>query len=444
MGRQPNRRPKIYEGADGWWHCYLTVGKKPDGNLDRRHLRGKTATAVAEKIEALQASLRVGHVPEVGARASTGEWLDHWLTTIAARKVRASTLEGYESKVRHRLVPGLGHHPLVKLTADHVESYFVKLEQEVAPATALQIFRILSRALKVARQRGKIGHNPCDLVDPPSAEPAEPEPPTVEETRRILTAAADTRAPARWWIALGLGLRQGEALGLLRTDVNLDFDPPTLAVRKPIGRRKWRHGCEDPSACAAQRCKRKPCRPGCRRHKRTCPPPCRPGCTRHASTCPQRTGGGLVAGDPKSRKGRRVIPLPPPLVELLREHLAAQDAERATAARWYDHGLVFAQPNGKPIHPRADWGAWKELLRAAGVADYRLHDARHGTATTWLEAGLDERVVMELLGHSQISMTRRYQHVRAAFLRTAAAQMTGALELVQPERATTRRLRVVE
>lgn len=444
MGRQPNRRPKIYEGADGWWHCYYTVGKKPNGKLDRRHLRGRTATEVAEKIAALEAKLRGGHTPEVGARATVADWLEHWLTTIAARKCRPSTLEGYASKIRHRLIPGLGHHRLDKLTPEQIEAYFSMLETEVKPATALQAYRILSRALKVAYQRGKIGYNPCAKVDPPSLDDDEIVPPTAEETRRILGAAADTRHPARWWIALGLGLRQGESLGLLWADVNLDFDPPTLWVRKPIGRRKWKHGCGDPVACAKRKCKTRPCPTGCRRHQRTCPPPCPPDCRRHASTCPERHGGGLVAGDPKSKKGRRPVPIPPVLVDLLRQLRAEQEAERRAAPQWFEHGLVFAQRNGRPINPRTDWGDWKALLKAAGVGDYRLHDARHGTATTWLEAGIDERVVMEFLGHSQVSLTRRYQHVRSAFLRTAAEQVAGALKLVQPDGATTRHLRAVK
>jgi integrase len=118
------------------------------------------------------------------------------------------------------------------------------LEAEVAPATALQCFRILSRSLKVAQQRGRISHNPCGLMDPPSAAKAEIEPPTAQETARLLTAAGDN---PRWWIALGLGLRQGEALGLRWADVDLDGEPPTLTVRRALSRRRWQHGCTWPS-----------------------------------------------------------------------------------------------------------------------------------------------------------------------------------------------------
>ena len=61
----------------------------------------------------------------------------------------------------------------------------------------------------------------------------------------------------------------------------------------------------------------------------------------------------------------------------MRAHRTAQLEERLRAgSEWQDNGLVFTQPNGKPVDPRADNRAWKALLRDAGVRDARLHDAR--------------------------------------------------------------------
>jgi integrase len=61
---------------------------------------------------------------------------------------------------------------------------------------------------------------------------------------------------------------------------------------------------------------------------------------------------------------------------------------------------MFAQPNGKPIDPRRDHAEWKALLRAAGVREARLHDARHTAANTLLRMGLPERAVMDVMGWS--------------------------------------------
>lgn len=75
------------------------------------------------------------------------------------------------------------------------------------------------------------------------------------------------------------------------------------------------------------------------------------------------------------------------------------------------HELVFARKDGAPINYRADWQVWKDYLKLAGVPEGRVHDGRHTAATTLLLLGIDPRVVMEILGWSQVSMLTRYQHV---------------------------------
>jgi integrase len=72
---------------------------------------------------------------------------------------------------------------------------------------------------------------------------------------------------------------------------------------------------------------------------------------------------------------------------------------------------VFRQPNGKPIDPKRDHDAWKDLLKAAGVRDARLHDARHTAATMLLLLSVPDRAVMDVMGWSEMSMLTRYQHV---------------------------------
>lgn len=443
-------RPTVYKGADGWWHSYVTVGRKPDGKLDRRHIRAKTRASTIEKVDELEDQLRGGHVPQAGSTETLATWLEHWLTTIAARRCRRSTLDGYESKIRHRIAPALGHHRLKRLTAEHVEAWLAELEDEVKPATALQCFRILSRALKVAAQRKRIPRNPCELVDPPGVSRAECIPFDADEVGQILAAAAARRERVRWWVALGLGLRQGEALGLMWPHV--DLERATLTVAWELIRIKWRHGCDDPARCVQTRhgcddrgrcgevcpkprtaCRTAACRPGCRRHKRACPAPCSPGCTDHQSTCPRRVKGGLVLDEPKSRKSKRTLPLPPVLVELLREHRQAQRAERLAAGPlWeqpFDAPLVFAQPNGRPVNPRADWGQWKALLAEAGVRDDRLHAARHTFASLTIDDGANVKVVQEWLGHAQASLTQdTYAHVFAKRMRVSADQLGVTLE----------------
>ena len=196
--------------------------------------------------------------------------METWLTTIAPRRIRRSTLETtYAPKVRNRIIPGLGKHRLDRLTPEHIERFYTRLEAEgLAPATVLQIHRILSRALKVAIQRGYVARNVATLVDAPSVSQDEIEPLTLEQAQRIIGLAATRRNGTRWSVALALGLRQGEALGLRWRYV--DLDAGTLTVRWQLQRLRWRHGCGDPHACGKDR-HRDNCSPGCTGHARVMP-----------------------------------------------------------------------------------------------------------------------------------------------------------------------------
>lgn len=132
---------------------------------------------------------------------------------------------------------------------------------------------------------------------------------------------------------------------------------------------------------------------------------------------------------PKSRAGRRTIRIPAQLIKDLKAHRADQNAERLTAGTdWKDHDLVFCQENGSPIDPTVDHRAWRALLVKAGVRQARLHDARHTAASLLLQQGVPARVVMEILGHSQVSLTLgTYSHVAVEVAQEAAQRMDQAL-----------------
>lgn len=140
-------------------------------------------------------------------------------------------------------------------------------------------------------------------------------------------------------------------------------------------------------------------------------------------------GVGLVSEAPKTKRSERTIALPMPLVAALHAHKAAQLGERMLAgSEWHEDDLVLAQANGRPIDKQSDYDDWRALLRRAGVRHVRRHDGRHTAGTLLLSEGVHPRVVMELLGHSQIRTTMDiYSHVRPALAREAADRMGAIL-----------------
>jgi integrase len=237
----------------------------------------------------------------------------------------------------------------------------------------------------------------------------------------------ERRNGVRFVLALAIGTRQGETIGLKWARYNPDTR--LLRIARQLQRQTWEHGCSDPHACGERYHKVRPCPDGCKRHTRACPPPCADDCTSHARWCPLRRGGGLVEVDVKSRAGRRGIVLPAQLAALLEEHRAAQAREREFAGSvWEDGGWMFAQPNGRPIDQTMDRKEWKRLLADAEIRPTRLHDARH-TAATVLQVllGVPERAAVEVMGWSHSAMAKRYQHVTAILRQDIAARLDGFL-----------------
>ncbi|MFI1197741.1 tyrosine-type recombinase/integrase [Micromonospora sp. NPDC020750] len=491
MPRQPNRRPKIYKGADGLWHCYVTLGLKDNGQLDRRHREGRTAAEVGRKVdELLERSKRGGGVPQ--KIETVEQWLLHWLENVIRPNRAWGTYTAYRSLIVNYVVPHIGAWKLDgharRLEPEHLETMYRKMGETkivrgsrarggpvtLSESTVHKTHRMLHKALRDAVRRGKASRNVCELIDPPRARGQKVAALTLAETQAVIQAALDDDLAARWLLGLLLGPRQGETLGLRWSRVHLDppaSEEPHLELETQLQRRTWQHGCDDPAACAAER-HRKPCprrwehgcktptacRPqahrcpsrrqgtGCPRHVRPCPPPCPPDCAGHAQHCPQRHGGGLIEVDLKTEKSVRSLVLPAVLVELLRQHRARQQQLRElVGGKWDSAGLVFATPAGGPIDASQDHRAWEELLRRAGVADAKLHAARHTAGTMLVASGADISVVQEMLGHTQISTTRIYVDVaqktkREAVDRAVSALMDGNLAaLLQRDAATERR-----
>ena len=122
-------------------------------------------------------------------------------------------------------------------------------------------------------------------------------------------------------------------------------------------------------------------------------------------------------------------------------HRLKQDEERREASAAYrDHGLVFAQSNGDPVHPERLTQRFIELVEASGLRRVRLHDLRHGRASMLLASGTDIALVSKMLGHSSITLTAdTYSHLLAG-VGKKAADAADALIIRKPHEQSVSRL----
>lgn len=139
------------------------------------------------------------------------------------------------------------------------------------------------------------------------------------------------------------------------------------------------------------------------------------------------TKTALIFQEPKTAKGKRSIPLPDWAIVALKAHKARQAQEKLLVGQDYqDNGLVFCTENGQPIEPRNLNRKFYELREKAGISKVNLHALRHTYATRLLKTNEHPKVVQELLGHSQISMTLdTYSHVMPELKKALAAKLNG-------------------
>lgn len=393
MSRAGNRQSSIYLGKDGHWHGRVTVGRKEDGALDRRHVMSKSKSTVVAKVRALERLRDEVRVPKAGRAWTVEKWLLHWLEEIARPNIRESSYQAYRTAITKHLLPVIGSLRLDRLEPEHIETIHRRMTDAGAkPATIHQAHRTLRTALGEAQRRGYLGRNPAQ---PPRIQPEPVDPFTIEEVQRLLAAAHGRRNAARWAIALALGLRQGEALALRWEDV--DLEAKSLRVRATRLRPVYEHGCDS-------------------------------GCGKTAGYCPRRRQTNGIVGATKSAAGNRVVGVPDELVALLKDHRRQQLEERIRAGSlWQEGGWAFTTLLGRPIAPNSDYHEWRVLLERAGVRHARLHDARHTAATVLLVLGVPERTVMSIMGWSSTSMAARYQHVTDPIRREVANRVGGLL-----------------
>jgi integrase len=235
----------------------------------------------------------------------------------------------------------------------------------------------LRRALTVAVRWSLIATNPALMVDAPSITRSQIVPYTVAEARTLLETASGDRLEARWLIALTLGLRQGEALGL-----------------------GWQHVDTERRLLTVERALQK------------------------------QPDGRLALVPTKSQRSNRRLPMTESVTAALDRRRELQLIEQEIAGSMWQHSdLIFTTAIGTPIHPRNDYRAFRHLVDKADLRPVRLHDLRHTAASLLLAEGVAARVVMEILGHSQISITlNTYTHVDPELNRDAAERLHQATE----------------
>lgn len=375
MSRRGNGEGTVYRRKDG--RC---VGAfyvlRPNGGRVRRAVYGLTRAEASKRLAEMVAKTAAG-VPLAVEAWTVERYAAHWLATVVKPRLRPSTYASYRDTLRLHIVPVLGRYALQKVTPADVRRLLADKSETGLSVRSVQIVHATLRVMLAEAVRDELlERNVASIVRGPSETREEVRPWSFEEAERFLIAASEDRLYALFAVGVALGLRRGELLGLRWADV--DLEAPVLRVRQQI-----------------QRIYR----------------------------------AGLITGPPKSSRSRWDIPMPAFAVRVLREHRMRQAEERlALGPYWVDSGLVFTSTVGTALEPRNLTRVLDELQLSAGVRRIRFHDLRHTCASLLMAQGVPPRVVMDVLGHSQFSITMDlYSHVMPSALQEAAEAMDRAL-----------------
>ena len=341
----------------GWRARFRT----PDGKSRSRTFR--------RKLDAEAFLAEVGHARNTGAfvdpeqgRLTLASWHERWwASTVDLRPSSRARVEGI---IRLHVLPRFGNWRLVDITHQEVQDWVAALSASgQAPASVQKTHQQLSKMLAAAVKDRRLATNAAAGVDLPRIESEEMR---FLDPDQVATLVDTTDARYRALVLVGAygGLRIGEMAALRRSRVDL------LRGRVDV-----------------------------------------------VETLVE-VNGHHHFGPPKTRQGRRTVPLPRSVLAELERHVAGLGPD----------DLVFTAPEGGPLrrslfHRRF----WAPATEAAGVAPLRIHDLRHTAVAFWIAAGASSKEIAHRAGHaSVVTVLDRYGHL----LPGEEDRVTDALDLM--------------
>jgi len=398
-----NGEGSIYPYRNGYAaYAWVTT---PTGERKRKYVYGKTREIVHDKYVKLLSSARQGPVDTKSPTLAS--YLAYWLREVVDPNLAPATAANYDMFVRLYIVPELGKKRLDKLSVQDVRTWLNGLrdrcqccaqgkderrakderqccavgdccEQFASDRTVRDAWTVLRAALNNAVREEVLPRNVAALLRVPKPRRRKVKPWTVDEARKFLEAARTRRDPlySAYVLILVLGLRRGEALGLRWEDVDLDGGELTVG---------WQI---------------------------------------------QRIRGQLLHRETKTESSDAVLPLPDICATALREREKDQEAAREASGKdWADLGLVFTTRTGQPIEPRNFNRSFVAACRKAGVRQIPVHATRKTCASLLVAMDVHPRVAMQILRHSQISVTMNvYSEVSSDATRKALKRLGRSLD----------------
>lgn len=372
---------------DGRYECKVTLNGK------RKTFYNRNLSDLRKMVNDAKYEAEHGICSSNYEKLTLDDWHKIWRDTYKVGHIKGSTLESYDRNYRVHIKDKLGHLLLKDIKPALIQSLVNQLYKSGMASGTIQLIRvILSNMFTFAIQEDLIIKNPCYNLQIPKKPKKVKRALTQEEQNKFMNEAKlrSSYYPI-FFTALTTGMRVGEILGLSWSDIN--FKQATISVNRTL-------------VVSKDNCK-------------------------------------FSFQVPKTVKSKRVIPMNSDLKAFLANHKIKQNNLKTEHPEmWkpldmdYAKTLVFTTKKGTPIYNmnvndgiktiidrinnQETQLVKKEKREVAKIKTFTMHTLRHTFATRCFELGIEPKIVQELLGHSDISMTMNiYTHTSEKIKRTA-------------------------
>lgn len=376
----------VRQRKDGRWEGRIVIGYDDNGYPKTKNVLAKTKKECVEKLQKLKEECGGLKPEKVRPEMAFGDWLTYWYENHSKPKIRPTTQETYESRIRLHIIPEIGSIPLNKLTQNGLQQFYGRLKKSgrkrftdkygegLSDRMVRMCHATCRSALEKAVQDGLIRVNPAIGCKLPPKKAREMQVLTREELQRFLIQAKFEGYYEVFLLDLATGLRRGELMALQWDDLN--FKTGVLNVNKQV----------------------------------------------------YDVRGQLQISTPKTKNSVRKIVLPPAVVAVLREYKKTVDS------RWMFPSPVKAD---RLITPGVARRRLQTILERADCKSVRFHDLRHTFATLALENGMDVKTLSAMLGHvSAVTTLDIYTHITGDMQRAAAASIDRSIAKAEPREET--------
>lgn len=319
-----------------------------------------TREEAVKELEIHKAKAKLNEV-FIGSNETLEHYLNRWFATHKLT-LQPNTINGYNGIIQKHIIPALGKVKIKDLKVSQIQQFYNMLmeQKSLSPKSVTYVHNVLKTALKYAVTDKLIEDNVCLKVKPPKVPKYKSILLSSEQMRVLLSYLKGKKYETEIYLAVMLGLRRGEVLGLKFSDV--DFDRHTISIQRQVSTVK--------------------------------------------DDTKKRNESYYGLKCLKSESSNRVLSISADIELMIKRRKIYNDYQKSCLGEFYhDNDLICCDDCGDVLSPQTLYHAFKRALKECNLPDIRFHDLRHSYATLCIDLNVPIKVLSQSLGHSSTSVT---------------------------------------